>query len=152
MGELTAFDAKAKPADDEAPSPKRALPRRTAAAFAVSRTAAPPIDALALLLDETTNAAIVRAALVSSVYCAAPMGLGCARALTRAGRGSFADASLFVAVMGGPDEFNTLLEDAAAGGSPATVAALGWYGNLDATDYLLGRLRGANPATKAAAA
>lgn len=53
--------------------------------------------------------------------------------------------------MGGPDESNTLLEDAAAsGGSPATVAALGWYGNR--TDYLLGRLRGANPATKAAAA
>lgn len=33
MGELTAFDAKAKPADDEAPSPKPALPRRSDDAF-----------------------------------------------------------------------------------------------------------------------
>ncbi|MCC7538261.1 MAG: hypothetical protein IT379_18695 [Deltaproteobacteria bacterium] len=84
---------------------------------------------------------VVRGAFESAILLGSAEGLSCAERLCREGRGAFADAACIAAIAGDEQTLEALLEDAAAGGSPTSLVALGWYGSARAIDYLVGRMQ-----------
>jgi hypothetical protein len=98
------------------------------------------------------NPAIVRAAIASATSRRTRQGVQRAIDLTGEARGDFADAAVFTAIGGDLDVRQALEEDRAASGSDAHIEALGWFGDLDCIDYVLGRMEGGTPETKAVAA
>jgi hypothetical protein len=95
--------------------------------------------------------AVVRAAIASATVRRTRQGVRRAIELTGEARGDFADAALFVAIGGDLDASAALQEDRAASGSDVHIEALGWFGDLDCIDYVLGRMETGTPETQAVA-
>jgi hypothetical protein len=95
---------------------------------------------------------IVRAAITSATARRSSQGVLRATELTAEARGDFADAAVFVAIGGDVDARKALEEDRAASGSDVHLEALGWFGDLECVDYILGRMESGSPETKGVAA
>jgi hypothetical protein len=106
---------------------------------------------IAPLLDHEAPE-VVRAAIVSATVRKTRQGIRRALELTGDAKGDFADAAVFVAIGGDLDDRKVLEEDRAASGSDVHIEALGWYGDLECVDYVLGRMEAGSPETKVIAA
>lgn len=108
-----------------------------ATGLATLATPAPP-GALGWFLQHSEEP-VARAALRSALLLRRPVGYERAVALVQEGRGSWADAVMFVAVAGDLSA-RALIEAELAAGSPAALRAAGWYGDVGFVPFLLGRL------------
>jgi hypothetical protein len=95
---------------------------------------------------------VVRGALESAMLMRRVEGYERALELTSEGKGAWAEAAMFVGIAGRP-EARAVLENevATTGGSPVSLRALGWYGDVTFIPFLLGRLRDGEDDAKAAA-
>jgi HEAT repeat protein len=94
---------------------------------------------------------VVRAAIRASILRGENGGYTRAVELLSEGRGDFADACIFVALSGGAEHGPALFEHATHTKSPASIAALGWFGHLGAVEFLLDRLADEDEAACSAA-
>jgi HEAT repeat protein len=109
-----------------------------------------PHDVLARLVN-AEDEALARAGITAAFLEGSPLGLVRAYGLVGMGKGRFADAAMFLALGADAKAREPLRANAAADGSPISIEALGWLGDVEAVPFLLGMLEEGDPGARAAA-
>jgi hypothetical protein len=94
---------------------------------------------------------VLSAALETSMLLRVRAGYERAVELVRAGNGDRCDAIMYVAIAGGREARELLELELASRGHPASLRAIGWYGDVSFVPFLLGRLENGEPPVQDAA-